>query len=76
MSNRTPRHTAPMLSTFEVSSRCEKHAGDVYPSRCDDCEPTAPTIFAPVNAWGECITHPNYPQPCDACRRDAAPTIP
>ncbi|NYJ21456.1 hypothetical protein [Glaciibacter psychrotolerans] len=27
--------------------------------------------YAPLNKYGECAKHLNYPAPCDACRRDA-----
>jgi hypothetical protein len=62
-------------------ARCDKHVGEVFPPRCNDCVTAqaddvcqtdttrrAPKRYIPGS---ECPLHRGYPMPCDRCERDA-----
>lgn len=64
---------------YEVDTgiRCETHAGEVFPPRCEECaeaeeefrrDHPAAKIYVPGS---ECELHSDYPMPCDRCERDA-----
>lgn len=68
------------MRSIDPGARCDAHVGEVFPPRCRDCEAEAassppapaprPCVYVPGSS---CPRHPHYPEPCDACDREAAP---
>jgi hypothetical protein len=64
-----------LLSDLDHGARCERHVGEVFPPRCDECTALAkdvrpahtPRIGYVVGT--ECTIHPFYPLPCEHCAR-------
>lgn len=64
------------MTANDLGARCENHAGEVFPPRCDECTALAngrvsnatPRIGYVVGT--ECTIHPFYPLPCESCARD------
>lgn len=66
-----------MSSWIDSGARCDDHAGEVFPPRCRACDaaaeatdppPPPPRVYVPGSS---CPLHPHYPEPCDACDREA-----
>lgn len=64
-----------MPDYIDFGTRCETHAGEVFPPRCGACEKEAASRMAPASV-GECPLHVGYMcggvfGRCPRCERDS-----
>lgn len=65
------------MNYVDLGIRCDRHVGEVFAPRCDACDTAAAEHTTEMRArrlgfipGTACISHPDYPLPCDYCRRN------